>query len=61
MKTYAQLTTIISIEDIDKMIISRAREAISEDLRLYPDQDEVKVTRNENGDAIVSFQCETEH
>lgn len=61
MKTLAKLKTTISVEDIDMIIIERARVAISEDLRIYPNPDSAVIEWLENGEAVVSFDYEEEH
>lgn len=61
MKTVAKLTTIFSAADIEQMVVSKARAAIAEDLNLYPGEYSGKITWNDNGEALVSFDCETDH
>lgn len=61
MKTMAKLTTTISVEEIEQMLISLAGNAIAEDCRMYPDKDKGRVAWSETGEAIVSFDYETEH
>lgn len=61
MKTINKLTTTITVAEIEQMLITKARQNISEDFQVFPDEKTGKVAWNEDGNAIVSLEYEIEH